>query len=204
MRRVLVTAFKPYDCWQSNASWLAMVELTRNKPDSPDVTTRLYDVDFAHVREQLEADLTGDYDFALHMGQAPGSTRIQLESFGINIGGHSRQMPDEFQPLTSDGPAAYASELPLAELALRLREAEIPAQVSYHAGTYLCNATMYLSHHLIAARGLKTKAAFIHVPLDTSQVMDQDEILPSLPAAQSARALRIILSALDGSPEQLA
>ena len=177
MRRVLVTAFKPYDSWPSNASWLALVELTKSKPKSPEITTRLYDVDFDLVRDQLESDLAEDYDFALHIGQAPGSTRIQLEAFGINIGGHSRQLPDEFQPLIADGPAAYHSTLPLAQLALQLRDAEIPAQVSYHAGTYLCNATMYLSHHLIASRGLKTQATFIHVPLDTSQVMDQDEIL---------------------------
>ena len=197
MRRVLVTAFKPYDSWPSNASWLALVELTREMPSAPEITTRLDNVDFDHVREQLEADLAADYDFALHVGQAPGSTRIQLEAFGINIGGHSRQLPDDFQPLTADGPAAYFSQLPLAELARRLRDAEIPAQVSYHAGTYLCNATLYLSHHVIASRGLKTKATFVHVPLDTSQVMDQDEILPSLPAAQSAKALRLILASLD-------
>ena len=204
MRRVLVTAFKPYDCWQNNASWLALIELTKAMPASPEITTRLYEVDFDHVREQLEADLMGDYDFALHVGQAPGSTRIQLEAFGINIGGHSRMLPDEFQPLAANGPAAYRSALPLADLARRLREAEIPAQVSYHAGTYLCNASMYLCHHLIATHGLKTRATFVHVPLDTSQVMDQDEILPSLPAAQSARALQIILAALDELPETAA
>ena len=198
MNRVLLTAFKPYDCWQSNASWLALIELTRNLPASPEVTTRLYDVDFHHVRQQLESDLAGDFDYALHVGQAPGSTRIQLEAFGLNIGGNSRQLPDEFQALTPDGPAAYHSDLPLAHLAKRLREAEIPAQVSYHAGTYLCNATMYLSHHIIQAHGLKTQATFVHVPLDTSQVMDQDEILPSLPAAQSANALRLILAELNG------
>ena len=200
MRRVLITAFKPYDCWQNNASWLALVELTKNKPPQPEVTTRLYDVDFEHVREQLAADLAGAYDFVLHVGQAPGSTRIQLEAFGINIGGHSRQLPDEFQPLVSDGPAAYYSGLPLPQFAQQLREAEIPAQVSYHAGTYLCNAAMYLTHHLIATRGLATKATFIHVPLDTSQVMDQDEILPTLPAAQSAKALQLILASLNEMP----
>jgi len=199
MTRVLLTAFKPYDCWQSNASWLALVELTKDKPPTPQLTTRLYDVDFDHVREQLENDLADNYDYALHVGQAPGSARVQLEAFGINIGGHSRQLPDEFQPLERAGPAAYRSQLPLAALARQLRDEEIPAQVSYHAGTYLCNATMYLSHHLIATHGLKTRAAFVHLPLDTSQVMDQEEILPSLPASQAARALRLILQRLDGA-----
>ncbi len=197
MTRVLLTAFKPYDRWQQNASWLAVVEFTKDKPATPDIVTRVYDVDFDLVRDQLAKDLAEDYDYALHVGQAPGSTRVQLEAFGVNIGGHSRQLPDEFAPLISGGPPAYQSELPLASLAGKLREAEIPAQVSYHAGTYLCNATMYLGHHLAATMGLKTKSTFVHLPLDTSQVMDQEEILPSLPAAQSAKALQIIVASLD-------
>ena len=42
MTRVLLTAFQPYEGWQTNASWLALVELTRDLPDQPMVTTRLY------------------------------------------------------------------------------------------------------------------------------------------------------------------
>lgn len=196
MTRVLVTAFKPYDNWPSNASWLALIELTRNLPCLPEVTTRLYDVDFEQVGARLAEDLAADYDYAIHVGQAPGSTRVQLEAIGINVGGHSRQLPDEFQPLVADGPVAYRSQLPLARLAGRLRDEGIPGQVSYHAGTYLCNATLYLAHHLIAQQGLKTQAAFVHLPLDISQVTDQEEILPSLPAGESARALRLILEEL--------
>lgn len=196
MPRVLLTAFKPYDRWPTNASWLALVELTRERPATPEIVTRLYEVDFAHVREQLARDLAANYDYALHVGQAPGSTRVQLEAIGINVGGHSRQLPDDFQPLDPAGPTAYRSLLPLSRMAHRLREAHIPAQVSYHAGTYLCNATHYLSHHIIAQRGLTTRAAFIHLPLDTSQVMDEEQILPSLSAHESARALRLILQEL--------
>jgi len=196
MTRVLITAFKPYDRWPTNASWLALVELTRERPATPEIVTRLYTVDFDHVREQLACDLDANYDFALHVGQAPGSTRVQLEAIGINVGGHSRQLPDDFVPLAPEGPTAYRSSLPLSRMAHRLREANIPAQVSYHAGTYLCNATLYLSHHIIAQQKLKTRAAFVHLPLDTSQVMDEEQILPSLSAHESARALRLILEEL--------
>jgi pyroglutamyl-peptidase len=196
MSRVLLTAFKPYDRWPCNASWLALVELTKNLPAVPEITTRLYDVDFEHVRGRLAEDLAADYDYALHVGQAPGSTRVQLESIGINVGGHSRQLPDDFLPLDPAGPVAYRSRLPLSRYAHKLREANIPAQVSYHAGTYLCNATLYLTHHEIYHQGLKTQAAFIHLPLDTSQVMEEEDILPSLSASESARALALILEEL--------
>src|ERR1700749_2502012 len=91
MTRVLVTAFEPYDRWKTNASWLALVHLTQDLPSEPAITTRLYPVDFAVVRRKLSEDLEGNYDYAIHLGQAPGSGRIQLESVGINVGGSSSQ-----------------------------------------------------------------------------------------------------------------
>ena len=44
--------------------------------------------------------------------------------------------------------------------------------------------------------GLKTRSAFIHLPLDLSQTSAQAQELASLPAATSAAALRIILDDL--------
>ena len=44
--------------------------------------------------------------------------------------------------------------------------------------------------------GLKTKAAFIHLPLDPSQAAEQAQDMASLSAETSAEALRIILAQL--------
>lgn len=196
MASVLITAFEPYDRWRANSSWLTLVKLTQNLPGEPVVTTRLYPVDFAAVKEHLANDLRADHDFALHLGQAPGSTRIQLESIAVNVGGSSMQSPDEFRPLVEGGPIAYRSPLPLADWSVRLRSAGIPAQISYHAGTYLCNATLYFSCYLCERMGLKTKAAFVHLPLDPSQAADQAQDLASLAASTSAEALRVMLDDL--------
>jgi pyroglutamyl-peptidase len=203
MKSVLITAFEPYDVWSSNASWLALIELVRRRPLSPRITTRRYPVDFQAVKERLATDLEADYDLTLHLGQAPGSGQIRLEAFGVNVGGQNGQRPDEFAPLSADGPAAFRSQAPLARWAARIRAAGIPVGVSHHAGTYLCNATLYWTHYLAEQRGLRTTAAFVHLPLDPSQVIDQQRDLPSLPAATAAEALRIILADLvdaDGPP----
>ena len=151
------------------------------------------------VKEKLAADLAADYDFALHLGQAPGSTRIQLESLAINVGGSSHQTPEEFRALVAEGPVAYRSPLPLAAWSVRLREAQIPAEVSYHAGTYLCNATMYFSCYLAERLELKTKAAFIHLPLDVTQTAAAAQDMAALPADISAEALRVILAEIGDS-----
>ena len=196
MTSVLITAFEPYDRWNANSSWLTLVEFTQSLPGDLAVTTRLYPVDFAAVKERLAGDLKANHDYALHLGQAPGSTRIQLESIAINVGGSSSQSPDEFRPLVDGGPVAYRSPLPLCDWAVGMRAAGIPAEVSYHAGAYLCNATLYFACYLAERLGLKTQAAFIHLPLDTSQAVEQAPELASLPATTSALALRWILAEL--------
>ncbi len=196
MPRVLLTAFEPYDRWKANSSWLALVQLTQNLPNEPQITTRLYPVDFAEMKARLAADLSANFDYALHIGQAPGSSRIQLEAIGLNIGGSSSQSPDQYRLLAEDGPVAYRSELPLADWAVKLRRAGVPAQVSYHAGNYLCNATLYWSHYLIERMALATQTAFIHVPLDVSQVVNEPHGTASLPVSISSQAVRLILEEL--------
>jgi pyroglutamyl-peptidase len=200
MANVLLTAFEPYDRWQQNASWLALVELTRNLPEQPKIVTRLYPVDFSKARQRLEDDLQGNYDFALHLGQAPGSARVRLESIGLNVGGGVDDLPDQFQPLDPQGPVAYRSDLPLADWANRLRNAGIPASVSYHAGTYLCNAMLYLSLRLAKTRRLKTRAAFIHLPLAPQQAIQQNADMASMSSVFAAEAVRMILQAIAEPP----
>jgi pyroglutamyl-peptidase len=191
--RVLITAFEPYDRWSENSSWEALVTLTQELPESPKVVTRRYPVDFAAAQAKLQEDLAANYDYALLLGQSPGIGRIHLEAVGIHVGGHSSQSPDEFRPLIDGGPVAYRSSLPLDHWAAAVRQSGIPCQVSYHAGTYLCNALLYLTHFFVEQQRLKTRTAFIHLPLCPAQILGQRQDLPSMTSQEAARAIRIIL-----------
>lgn len=202
MPRVLLTAFDPYDRWKKNASWLALMEVARQPLAGIKLITRRYPVDFAAARQRLEEDLAQQPDVALHLGQGPGLGRIHLEAIGLNVGGHSSQSPDTFQPLVPQGPLAYRSSLPLADWAAGLRAQGIPCQVSYHAGTYLCNALLYLSLHLAAQHGWPRQAAFVHLPLAPCQVLDQRQDWPSLPTSEAAQAIRWMLAQLAQSGDQ--
>jgi pyroglutamyl-peptidase len=196
MTRVLITAFEPYDRWKANASWLALVELTKNLPAQPELTTRLYPVDYDEVRKRLESDLAEGYDVALHLGQAPGSAAVQLEAVGINVA--QQGTPDGLpRPLVEGGPVAYQTSLPLARWTALLQAEGIPAQVSFHAGTYLCNAALYLSHHIAQTTRQPTRAAFLHLPLAPAQVAQDRPPMPSLPSELCAAAIRLILTSLD-------
>lgn len=198
MLSILITAFEPYDIWTENSSWLALVEYSKDLPSASSVkiVTRRYPVNFQGTRQRLERDLMDDFDYAIHLGQAPGAAALRLEAFGVNVGGSSHDSHETFQPLVADGPAAYRSTLPLATWARMLRESRIPATVSYHAGTYLCNAVLYLSHHFAKQHQLRTRATFLHLPLDTSQACGSHKEMPALSTQLCATALRLIVTDL--------
>lgn len=201
---VLITAFEPFGEWRSNSSWQCLIHFTRELPLEPKITTRLYPVDFAEARTRLWRDLSAGYDYALHLGQATGRAVIELEMFGLNIGGLPGEDPASYQPLESDGPAAYRSGLPLTDWVGKLRLRGIPAQISHHAGTYLCNAIFYWSQHFAARERLPTQSTFVHIPLEPSQVVEARRNLASLPTTTAATALRCIVSELATPPNHLA
>lgn len=221
-KSVLLTAFAPYGRYRTNASALCLERLnSEDWPDNVDVMTRIYPVDFAAVRRLLEDDLTAGFDYSLHLGQAPGEAAIQLESIGINVQGPPEISPELYKPLEATGPAAYRCPLPLSDWADRLRAAGIAVAVSFHGGTYLCNAALYWSHFLAERDGLQTQSAFVHLPLEDSQfacAMNEPEPvdeeaygsvgaarnltdLPSMPVTQTAAAIRTILCALGESAD---
>ncbi len=200
--RILVTAFEPYEHWTKNSSWETLVELLRTRGSISGVTTRRYPVDLALLKERLYQDLRKGFDCVLHLGQSPGSTQIRLEAMAINVAGMTTSAGDDFGELIDSAPAAYRSDFPLGDWSSMLRQAGIPASVSYHAGTYLCNALMYLSHHWYEQNGLDGRVGFIHLPLTNEQVLESERSLPSLPVAVSAKAIGMILDRILGVQQE--
>ena len=92
---------------------------------------------------------------------------------------------------------AFDSQLPVENWSQRLGERGIPARVSYHAGTYLCNAILYLSHYTIQQNGWNTRAGFIHLPVEISQAASHPTPLPSLSRETAAMALKLVLEQVD-------
>jgi len=178
--------------WSENSSWLALAELTRWYDGSADLTTRRYPVDLAAMSERLQQDLQADYELAIHLGQSPGSTQIKLEAVGLNT-------RTDGKPLIEDAPDAYRSPLPLSSCAAALVEANIPADVSHHAGTYLCNAALFLSQHYARIIGLQTSSLFIHVPLTPAQAAHDPARPASMSVQMTSAAVAIVLERLRAS-----
>ncbi|KAA5545280.1 pyroglutamyl-peptidase I [Roseiconus nitratireducens] len=189
MTRVLLTAFEPYDRWDDNSSWLAVIDFTSWYEGNLEITTRRYPVDLGRTQRQLELDLQQDFDFAIHLGQSPGSPLIKLESVGLNL-------RTDGEPLISDGPTAYRSPTDLHDCLGRLLEAGIPAEVSHHAGTYLCNATLYLSQHYSEMMGRKTRSVFMHLPLTPAQVARERLAMSSMSTPMQSAAIALVAEGL--------
>ena len=193
MSSILLTAYEPYDKWSTNVSQLVLQRVVDSALGTSRICPRVYPVHFATIHDDIASDLSQNYDYAIHMGQAPGYAAVTLEAIGVNVAVERGQQPEEGRPLVEGGAAAYQSQLPLPAWAAGLREIGVPATVSYHAGTYLCNAALYLSLFVADQRRLKTKSVFLHLPMADEQKDSQPSTLPSLPLDTIAAAVRWIL-----------
>lgn len=187
--RVLLTAFEPYDDWQENASWLALVDLTHWYDGPIEIATRRYPVELGEMSKRLRADLQSDYDLAIHVGQSPGSTTIQLEAVALN-------MRSDGSTIMTDAPDAYRSPLPLDHASRQMNSAGMPTVVSNHAGTYLCNAALYLSQHYSHSFSMQTKSLFVHLPITPAQSAKQAQQLASMSTPLSSAALAMLIASL--------
>lgn len=194
--RILLTAFEPYGQWKENSSWSTMVELLKDKPQDAELITRRYPVELEGLRNHLSKDLDGSLDAILHLGQSPGIAAIKIETIALNVAGCVEEQGEELPPLTPKGPLAYRTQMPVGRWAETLRKQKIPSLVSYHAGTFLCNATMYLSHNHFREHLFAPQIGFVHLPLATEQVAAMSNATPSLPVATMAQAIRHILQDL--------
>lgn len=189
MPRILLTAFEPYDRWPENSSWLALTDLTRWYDGSLEVTTRRYPVDLTRMSELLRKDLQPNYDLAIHLGQSPGSTSMRLEAVGLNVRSNG-------SPLIPSAPEAYRCPLDLSACYDSLIEAGIPSEISHHAGTYLCNAALYLSQHYSRSLALVTQSLFVHIPLAPGQAAKDSARPASMSTPMASAAVAIVIQQL--------
>jgi len=194
--KILVTAFEPYDTWTENSSWEALTEMLKLYGLPEGVTTRRYPVDLPLLKDRLYKDLEHGFDTVLHLGQSPGASAIHLEAIAVNVAGVHYNSGRLWGPLVEAAPIAYQSQLPLDRLRDELLSEKIPASITYHAGTYLCNAIFYLTQHWHSTKNRNCRVGFAHFPLMTDQVFEQRREMPSLTKLELARAVAIMVGVL--------
>src|SRR4051794_20799704 len=200
---LLVTGFEPFMELGSNPSAQLAERLDSATIGGHPVVSRTLPVELAGLRARLAAVLEGVEPAAvIATGLPPGAYEVRLERIAVNLADFdiddNTGVRAADEPLQDDGPVARESRLPVRAIQAALLEQGIPARLSYTAGTYLCNATMYLLLGLT-----DVPAGFIHVPYSSAQVAeliqagseaaDKRPELPSLPLDMLVQAVAVAL-----------
>lgn len=176
MQRILLTAFEPFLEYPTNASQQILLHWLQDTPGSlrSEFITEILPVDYQLAEPRLRELHEHTFDFAVHLGQSPHIERYNLEMVALNLKSDPTTPATKLNP---QGPAAYTSQLPLEDWRDDLRQHDIPADVSFHAGTYLCNASYYWSTEAFLQRGIANRSLFVHIPLITGEEAEQEKAI---------------------------
>jgi pyroglutamyl-peptidase len=195
---ILVTGFEPFGEDLVNPSQEITKVVDGRQVGDCAVRGAVLPVEHMAARAMVTSIL-GDPDLigVLHLGLAGGRARIALEQVAVNVMDYP--LPDAKgrklagEPCVMGGPPAYFSTLSNRAILTGLTADGLPAYLSYTAGTYLCNQTLYWTLHEITQRGLAARAGFMHVPFLASMVAAHGVDEPSMDLATMVRAVEIAL-----------
>jgi len=167
---ILITGFEPFDGESVNPSARLVLQL-QGEVIAPGA--RVEAVVLPCVFDEALAALEMHLDrlrprLVLCCGQAGGRSALSFERVAINL--DDARIPDNAgaqpidRPVHAAGPAAYFTSLPVKAMTQALRSAGLPAEVSYSAGTFVCNHVFYGLMHLAQQRPWLRQAGFMHVP----------------------------------------
>ena len=131
-------------------------------------------------------------DLVLNVGQAGGAAGLRVERVAINLA--DARIPDNDgaqpvdEPLVQDGAPAYFAKLPVKAMVRGVQAKGYPCQLSYTAGTYVCNAVMYTVLHTVQSDP-HIRAGFVHVPYAASQLEGKAAGTPAMSLADITAAL---------------
>jgi len=190
--KLLLTAFDPFGGSSVNPA-LEAIKLIPDQLDQIQIIKleipTVFERSISVINSALETFLP---DAVLCIGQAGGRSAITPERIAVNI--RDGKIPDNagFRPngeqVSADGPAAYFTTLPVADMVAAISTTGVPAVASNSAGAFVCNDTLYsLLHHYA---GTAVRVGFIHVPYLPEQGT------PNLPLADIVRGLEAAIFAL--------
>ena len=197
--RILITGYPPFDAFPMNSTHQLIESMTAELPSElssvrASIALEMVDFDNTDSRSQQQTMLASyrrlidqhTPDICLFCGQAAARSWLTLETIAINI--------FKGNPIDPDGPAAYWASLPnQGDLVATLQQDGIPAKLSYHAGTHLCNHILYTALREAELQGTGMMAGFLHLPMTAKQVIACDENRAFMPLDMTRHALTLAI-----------
>jgi len=200
---VLVTGLEPFGGEATNPSWEICERLPAEIAGMRVQTCRV-PCEFRRSIEVIANAIEAHRPLlVICVGQAGGRAKLGVERIAINV--DDARMPDNAgarpldEPIAANGPPAYFATLPVKAMAVAMRAAGVPAEVSNSAGTYVCNHLMYGVLHYLAASGQRARAGFIHVPYSEEQVLDKRDT-PGMALASMVKGVQAAIAAAREHP----
>ena len=196
--KILVTGFTPFGGEQINPSWEAVKRLPERVGEAVLLKREIptaFDAACAALRAAMDALRP---DAVLSVGQYGGANGVRVERVAVNlrdarIADNAGAKPVD-EPVVPGAPDAYFATLPTRRIVEKLREEDIPAQLSYSAGTFVCNNLLFCALHESAKKFPAMRCGFVHVPYLPEQAKDGNA--PSMSLALMVRALTAALETI--------
>lgn len=200
-RHVLLTGFEPFGGDTLNPSQEIAKTLDGRSAGGLVVRALVLPVEHDRAREALRPALAAPGLAAvLHLGLAGGRARIAVEQVGVNVMDYP--IPDgggrvvRGEACLPGGLPAHLATLPIQPILAALAAEGVPAYLSYTAGTYLCNFTLYTTLHALAASARAIPAGFMHLPFLPAMVAAHGLDEPSMDLRLMLRAVEIALGVI--------
>ena len=175
---ILVTAFEPFGSHKINSSWEIVRRMEGKHIHGRRVVTVRLPVVWATVWLPMQTAID-HYHPRLVVSVGQGATnRLELAHSARNIYGKAadnagvRMTADT---ITLNGPDHYDTRLHLEIIVNRLSANGITANVSPHAGDFICNFISYRSYEYLAQKFPNTVTFFVHVPAVTTVETPEDQ-----------------------------
>jgi len=201
---VVLTGFEPFADFQVNPSWEAAKTFGNKEIGSFKVKS--FRIPLAY--KEIEPTITKIIDIQkpaviINLGQSYRPL-ISLEKVAVNFvdltesntlyNCGTRPKDETLEP---NAPEAYFTTLPIREILNKLRQNDVPAEISYTAGTFGCNQIFFHTMHKIHSDRLDMPAGFIHVPSLPSQAAQLQKAgrgkIPSMKLDTTTKALEIAI-----------
>ena len=197
--KILITGFDPFGGESVNPAYEAVKQLPDTIAGAQLIKLEIPTVFAKSIQVVKEAVKTNHPDIVINVGQAGGRACVTVEKVAINLA--EARIPDNAgdephdEPLETDGPDAYFSTLPVTKMVRNVKAHGLPCEISYSAGTYVCNSIMYRILHLAAKEYPEMKAGFIHVPYSCEQTAKKNGCVASMPLETIAKSLEYAIAA---------
>ena len=199
MRKLLITGFEPFGAERYNPS-IEAVKLLPEEIAGTQIIKAQLPVVFKTGAEILLQKVSEEApDAVICVGLAGGRKAVTPELIAVNL--KNASIPDNIgqQPvwerIEPDGEDGLFSTLPVKAIQERLEGYGFPSEISYSAGTYVCNEVMYRLLSFQKERERDMPAGFIHVPY-ASEFLSEDRKEFSMPLLEITRALIICIKAV--------